>query len=77
MFNGVMKDKHYLIALYVDDLIIACSTLQMCNVLEKAFKKHFKMRILGSIKHILGMDVYINLDEHKFTSVSVNTLLIL
>ena len=24
MVNGVMKDKHYIIALYVDDLIIAC-----------------------------------------------------
>ena len=53
----LMKDKHYLIALYVDDL--------MCNGLKKAFKKHFKMKILGSIKHILGMDVYNNLDEHK------------
>ena len=29
MVNGVMKD-----------LIIACSTPQMCNELEKAFKKH-------------------------------------
>ena len=37
----------------------------MCNELEKAFKKHFKMKILGSIKHILGRDVYNNLDEHK------------
>ena len=63
--NGVMKNKHYLIALYVDELIIACSTPQMCNELEKAFKKHFKMKILESIKHILGMDVYNNLDEHK------------
>ena len=65
MVNGVMKDKHYIIALYVDDLLIACSTPQMCNELERAFKKHFKMKILGSIKHILGMDVYNNLDEHK------------
>jgi heme oxygenase len=30
MVNGVMKDKHYIIALYVDDLLIACSTPQMC-----------------------------------------------
>ena len=65
MVIGAMKDKHYLITLYVDDLIIACSTPQMCNELEKAFKKHFKMKILGSIKHILGMDVYNNHDEHK------------
>ena len=45
MVNRVMKDKHYLIALYIDDLIIAYSTPQMCNELEKAFKKHFKMKI--------------------------------
>ena len=37
----------------------------MCNELERVFKIHFKMKILGSIKHILGMDVYNNLDEHK------------
>ena len=60
-----MNDKHYLIAIYVDDLLIACSTPQMCNELERAFKKHFKMKILGSIKHILGMDVYNNFYEHK------------
>ena len=31
MVNGAMKCKHYIIALYVDDLLIACSTPQMCN----------------------------------------------
>jgi hypothetical protein len=53
MVNGVMN---YIISLYVDDLIIACSTPQMCNELEKAFKRHFKMKYV---------DVYNNLDEHK------------
>ena len=65
LVNGIMKDKHYIIALYVDDLLIACSTPTMCNELEKAFKQHFKMKILGSIKHILGMDVYNNIEQHK------------
>jgi Reverse transcriptase (RNA-dependent DNA polymerase) len=43
MNNGVMKNKHYIIALYVDDLLIACSSAhQMCNELEKAFNKTFQ-----------------------------------
>jgi hypothetical protein len=32
--NGVMKERHCLIALYVDDLLIACSNNQMCRDLE-------------------------------------------
>ena len=29
----------------------------MCTDLEKEFKKQYHMKILGEIKHILGMDV--------------------
>ena len=35
--NGVMKEQHALIALYVDDLLIACSSKKMCRDLEKEF----------------------------------------
>jgi hypothetical protein len=48
----------------VDDLIIACSNIQMCKYLEKEFKKKYHMKILGEIKHILGMDVEINPVSH-------------
>jgi Reverse transcriptase (RNA-dependent DNA polymerase) len=65
MVNGVMKDKYYIIAIYVDNLLFACCTPQMCNELEKALMKHFKMKILRLIKHILGMEVYKTLDERK------------
>jgi Reverse transcriptase (RNA-dependent DNA polymerase) len=44
----------------VDDLIIACSNIQMCKDLEKEFKKQYHMKILGEIKRILGMDVEID-----------------
>ena len=37
----VTKYKHSLVALYVDDLIIACSNQQLCNNLEKSFAKKF------------------------------------
>ena len=64
MEKGVTKYKHSLVALYVDDLIIACSNQQLCNNLEKSFAKKFKMKILGEISHILGMDVKVDIPEH-------------
>jgi Reverse transcriptase (RNA-dependent DNA polymerase) len=57
-------NKYSIVALYVDDLIIACSNIQLCKDLEKEFKKKYHMKILGEIKHILNMDVVINLVTH-------------
>jgi len=48
----------------MDDLIIACSNIQMCKDLEKEFKKKYHMKTLGDIKRIIGMDVEINLVTH-------------
>jgi Reverse transcriptase (RNA-dependent DNA polymerase) len=56
-------NKYSVEVLYVDDLIIACSTIQMCKDLEKKFKKKYHMKILGD-EHILGMDVEINPVTH-------------
>ena len=50
--------------LYVDDLIIACSNIQMCKNLEKEFGKQYHMKVLGEIKNILGMDVEIDPVTH-------------
>jgi Reverse transcriptase (RNA-dependent DNA polymerase) len=51
-------------ALYVDDLIIACSNQDLCNKLEKRFAGKFKMKILDKVNHILGMDVKVNVPYH-------------
>ena len=53
-------NKYSVVALYVYDLIIACSNIKMCADLEKEFKKQYHMKILGEIMHILGMDVEID-----------------
>ena len=57
-------NKYSIVALYVDDLIIACSNIHMCKELEREFKRKYHMKILGEIKHILGMDVEINPVTH-------------
>jgi Reverse transcriptase (RNA-dependent DNA polymerase) len=57
--NGIMKERHSLIALYVDDLLIACSNKKMCGDLEKDYQL---LKIMGSVNHILGMDVRNSVD---------------
>jgi Reverse transcriptase (RNA-dependent DNA polymerase) len=72
--NGVKKEQHSLIALYVDDLLIACSNKQMCKDLEKEFSAEFSMKIMDSVNHILGMFVIV-LKTILYTCPKHNTLL--
>jgi hypothetical protein len=44
--------------LYVDDLIIATSVKDNYKKLESEFQTRFSMKIMGTLKHILGMDVH-------------------
>jgi Reverse transcriptase (RNA-dependent DNA polymerase) len=55
--NGVKKTQYQLVALYVDDLIIAASTKILITDLEGVFKSRFKMNKLHQIKQILGMGI--------------------
>ena len=44
-----------MVALYVDDLLIAGSTKNMVTQLEYIFEAKYKMKKLNAIKQILGM----------------------
>jgi hypothetical protein len=39
-------NKYSIVAMYVDDLILACFYIQMCKNLEKEFKKQYRMKVL-------------------------------
>jgi Reverse transcriptase (RNA-dependent DNA polymerase) len=52
------KDQYTIVALYVDDQIIATSNKDNYKKPESEFQTRFSMKILGSLKHILGMDVH-------------------
>jgi hypothetical protein len=54
--KGVRKKQYQMVALYVDDLIIA-STKHLLTSLEGVFESRFKMK-LNKIKQILGMGVH-------------------
>ena len=59
--DGKEQIRHSIIALYVDDLLVACSTTRMCKDLEALFQSEFQMKILREVKYILGMEVHNNL----------------
>ena len=56
--KGETKIRHQLVALYVDDLIIAASTKNLITDLEKVFEDRFKIKKMNQIKQILGMGVH-------------------
>ena len=39
--DGKEQVRHSIVALYVDDLLVACSTTRMCKDLEKLFQSAF------------------------------------
>ena len=47
-----------MVALYVDDLLIAGSTKNMVTQLETIFEAKYKMKKLNAIKQLLGMGIF-------------------
>ena len=51
--KGVQKTQYQIVALYVNDLIIAASTKNLLTALEGVFESRFKMKKSNQIKQIL------------------------
>ena len=56
--NGITTIQYQIVALYIDDLILAASTKNLLTNLEKVFEAKFKMKKLNKIKQILGMGIH-------------------
>jgi hypothetical protein len=56
--NNVKSIKYLMVALYVDDLLIAGSTKNMVTQLETIFEAKYKMKKLNAIKQLLGMGIF-------------------
>ena len=63
--DGKKQVRHSIVALYVDDLLVACSTTRMCKDLEELFQSEFQMKITGEVKYILGMEINNDLNKHE------------
>jgi Reverse transcriptase (RNA-dependent DNA polymerase) len=62
--KGVQKTQYQIVALYVDDLIIAGLNKYLLTTLEGVFESRFKMKKLNQIKQILGMGVHHDKDRN-------------
>ena len=50
-------DKHMHIPIYVDDGIMACNSRQYLDHVKSELSKRFKLKDLGPIHHILGLEI--------------------
>ena len=76
--NGNIIIQYQLVALYVDDIILAASTKNLLTNLEKVFVAKFKMKKLNKIKQMLGMGIHhdkdrniIYITQHQYIEASV------
>ena len=53
-FNGIF----IILALYVDDMLIASKSMEEINRLKAHLSRTFDMKDLGATKHILGMEIH-------------------
>ena len=63
-----------LLAVYVDDLLIAGDNLRIIDEIKNLFKQQYKMQDLGPMEFVLGTEVTqnleaktINLSQHRYT----------
>ena len=57
VYTKINGDQALIIVLYVDDLIIAGSNRTQINDFKKSISNKFKMKDLGNLKWILGMEI--------------------
>ena len=62
--NGNINIQYQLVALYVDDPILAALIKNLLTNLEKVFEAKFKMKKLNKIKQILGMGTHHDKDRN-------------
>ena len=52
------NDMFIILALYVDDMLIASKSMEEINRLKAQLSRTFDMKDLGAVKHILGMEIH-------------------
>lgn len=51
------KGQKFLLAIYMDDLILASTSIQQINELKRHLRKKFSMKLIGDIVYVLGLKV--------------------
>ena len=71
-----------IISLYVDDLVIAGSSIELINEIKRGLSERYKMKVLGKVNHILGCEADHNeetgttyLSQYQYTKAAVEKYL--
>lgn len=62
LYYGNIFGKECYIIVYVDDLILACSTKEQLNYIESKLSENFPIQNLGNLKHYLGIEISKDVD---------------
>jgi hypothetical protein len=66
-FKRLENGSYIIFLLYVDDMLVAGSSMQDINVLKKKLDNSFAMKDLGATKKILGMRITRDMKNRKLT----------
>ena len=57
LYRKLSAEGEILLAIYVDDIVIAASTMELVNGVKDAFRSKYKMKDLGELEYVLGVQV--------------------
>jgi hypothetical protein len=57
VYSKKQANAIFIIAVYVDDIILACNDINEMNLLKKQLKANFEMKDLGNLRWFLGMEI--------------------
>jgi len=57
LYRGLMDEHPMLIAIYVDDLVIASKSLKAVEGVEHKLRRKFAMKVMGDASFVLGMHI--------------------
>ena len=64
-FQRYVTNEFIILSLYVDDMLVAGSSMRKIEELKKLMAKKFSMKDLGEAKQILGMRIYRDRKQRK------------
>ena len=64
IFSIINEDKIMILALFVDDMIMAYDNKKFATEVKNALSENFKMKEMGELKYILGMQISRDRNNH-------------
>lgn len=64
-YHKTFDDEYIILPLYVDDMLVAGSSIHEIDNLKKQLSKEFKMDDLGAVKQIIGTRITRNRKNHE------------